>query len=108
LPHLPIIAVLPLLSAAAPAALTGDDPDDLSRDAEAAQKFDDQTFALLKSLQLTGASKSLADDFPDLLFSGIATLGKILSLFEPFADNPCFSPVRFLRGFLSRRPLASR
>jgi hypothetical protein len=38
-------------------------------------------------------SKGLAYDFPDLLFSGIATLRKILSLFEPFADNPCFSPV---------------
>jgi hypothetical protein len=56
LPHLPINTVLPLLSAAAPADLTGDHPDDSSRDVEAAQKLDDQTFALLKSLQLQGAS----------------------------------------------------
>src|SRR5271166_4639894 len=56
LPHLPINTVLPLLSAAAPADLTGDQPDDSSRAVEAAQKFDDQTFALLKSLQLQGAS----------------------------------------------------
>ena len=51
------------------------------------------------------ASKGIADDFPDLLFSGIATLGKILRLFEPFADNPCFSPVRLLRGFLEPPPV---
>jgi len=38
LPHLPINTVL------------GDHPDDSSRDVEAAQKLDDQTFALLKSL----------------------------------------------------------
>jgi tetratricopeptide (TPR) repeat protein len=56
LPHLPINTVLPLLSAAAPADLTGEDPDDSSRDAEAAQKLDEQTFALLKSLQVQGAS----------------------------------------------------
>ena len=56
LPHLPINTALPLLSAAAPADLTGDHPDDSSRDAEAAQKLDEQTFALLKSLQLQGAS----------------------------------------------------
>ena len=56
LPHLPINTVLPLLSAAAPADLTGDHRDDYSRDVEAAQKLDDQTFALLKSLQLQGAS----------------------------------------------------
>ena len=56
LPHLPINTVLPLLSAAAPADLNGDDPDDSSRHVEAAQKLDDQTFALLKSLQLQGAS----------------------------------------------------
>jgi len=56
LPHLPINTVLPLLSAAAPADLTGDLPDDSSRDVEAAQKLDDQTFTLLKSLQLRGAS----------------------------------------------------
>jgi hypothetical protein len=56
LPRLPINTVLPLLSAAAPADLTGDHTDDSSRDVEAAQKLDDQTFALLKSLQLQGAS----------------------------------------------------
>jgi hypothetical protein len=56
LPHLPINTVLPLLSAAAPADLNGDDPDDSSRDVEAGQKLDDQTFALLKGLQLQGAS----------------------------------------------------
>jgi hypothetical protein len=56
LPDLPIHTVLRLLSAAAPADLTGDHPDDSSRDVEAAQKLDDQTFALLKSLQLQGAS----------------------------------------------------
>src|SRR5215469_16285359 len=56
LPHLPINTVLPLLSAAAPADLNGDDPDDSSRDVETAQKLDDQTFALLKSLQLQGTS----------------------------------------------------
>ena len=56
LPHSPINTVLPLLSAAAPADLTGDHPDDSSRDVEAAQKLDDQTFALLKSFQLQGAS----------------------------------------------------
>jgi tetratricopeptide (TPR) repeat protein len=56
LPNLPINTVLPLLSAAAPADLTDDDPDGSSRDVEAAQKLDDQTFALLKSLQLQGAS----------------------------------------------------
>ena len=39
------------------------------------------------------ASKGLADDFPDLLFSGIAPLGKILRLLEPFADNPRFRPL---------------
>jgi hypothetical protein len=55
-PHLPINTVLPLLSAAAPADLTGNHPDDSSRDVEAAQKLDDQTFALLKNLQLQGAS----------------------------------------------------
>jgi hypothetical protein len=48
--------VLPLLAAAAPADLTGDHLDDFSQDVEAAQKLDDQTFALLKSLQSQGAS----------------------------------------------------
>jgi len=43
LPHLPINTVLPLLSAAAPADLTGDHPDDSSRDVEAAQKLDEAT-----------------------------------------------------------------
>ena len=38
--------------------------------------------------------------FSDLLFSGIATLHKILGLFEPLADYPRFSPVGFLRRFL--------
>jgi len=38
-------------------------------------------------------------------FSGIATLGKILRLFETLADNPCFSPVRLLRGFLEPPPV---
>jgi hypothetical protein len=51
------------------------------------------------------ASEGLADDFPDLLFGGIATLGKILRLFEPFSDNPCFSPVSLLRGFLEPPPV---
>ena len=45
-------------------------------------------------------SEGPAYDFPDLLFSGIATPRKILSLFEAFADNPCFSPVGLFRGFL--------
>ena len=56
LPHLPINRVLPFISAAAPADLTGDHRDDYSRDVEGAQKLDGQTFALLKSLQLQGAS----------------------------------------------------
>jgi tetratricopeptide (TPR) repeat protein len=56
LPHSPISRVLPLLSVAAPADLTGDHSDDSSRDLEASQKLDDQTFSLLKSLQLQGAS----------------------------------------------------
>jgi tetratricopeptide (TPR) repeat protein len=56
LPNLPINTVLPLLSAAAPADLTDDHPDDTSPDLEAAQKLDDQTLALLKGLQLQGAS----------------------------------------------------
>jgi hypothetical protein len=57
LPRLPVNTVLLLLSAAAPADLTGDHPDDTSPDVEAAQKLDDQTFPLLKSLQLQGASE---------------------------------------------------
>jgi tetratricopeptide (TPR) repeat protein len=56
LAHLPIKTVLPLLSAAAPADLTGDHPDDSSRELEVAQKLDGQTFALLEGLQLQGAS----------------------------------------------------
>ena len=56
LPHLPVNIVLPLLSGAAPADLTADLPDDSSRDLVTAQKLDEQTFALLKSLQLQGAS----------------------------------------------------
>jgi tetratricopeptide (TPR) repeat protein len=55
LPHLPISRVLPLLSAAAPADLIAD-PDGSSPDAIAAHKLDEQTLALLKSLQLQGAS----------------------------------------------------
>jgi tetratricopeptide (TPR) repeat protein len=56
LPHLPIKTVLPLLSAAVPAELDNDYPEGLAPDIEATQKLDDQTFALLKSLQLQGAS----------------------------------------------------
>ncbi len=56
LPHLPVNIVLPLLSGVAPADLTADLPDDSSRDLVTAQKLDEQTFALLKSLQLQGAS----------------------------------------------------
>jgi hypothetical protein len=36
--------------------IPGDHPDDSSRDVGTAQKLDDQTFALVKSLQLQGAS----------------------------------------------------
>jgi tetratricopeptide (TPR) repeat protein len=56
LPHLPINTALPLLSAAVPADLNNDHPDEFSREIEAGQKLNDQTFALLKSLQLQGAS----------------------------------------------------
>jgi tetratricopeptide (TPR) repeat protein len=56
LPYLPIHTVLPLLSAAAPAELPGDHADDSLRDVQSAQKLDDQTFALLKTLQTQGAS----------------------------------------------------
>jgi len=56
LPHLSINTVLPFLSAAAPADLIADNTDDSSRDLVAAQKLNKQTFGLLKSLQLQGAS----------------------------------------------------
>src|SRR5258707_2017956 len=53
--HLSMSTVLPLLSAAAPAELATDHPDGSAQDL-ASQKLDEQTFALLKSLQLQGAS----------------------------------------------------
>ena len=56
LPNLPINTVLPLLSAAAPADLTDSHRHDSLPDLETAQGLDDQTFALLKGLQLQGAS----------------------------------------------------
>jgi tetratricopeptide (TPR) repeat protein len=56
LAHLSMSTVLPLLSAAAPADLTIDHPDDSAQELAASQKLDQQTFALLKSLQLRGAS----------------------------------------------------
>jgi tetratricopeptide (TPR) repeat protein/transcriptional regulator with XRE-family HTH domain len=56
LPHMPLNRVLPLLAAAAPAELIGDSPDDSPPNVEASQKLDDHTFALLKALQLQGAS----------------------------------------------------
>ena len=84
LPHLPINTVLPLLSAAAPADLTGDHPNDFSGDVEAAQKLDDQTFALLKSLQLQGAS------------------GLALELISPQLD--ILSPSRPISGRAAKAP----
>src|SRR5260221_1255155 len=48
--------VLPLLSAAAPADLATDHPDDAAQELVASQKLDEQTFAQLKTLQLQGAS----------------------------------------------------
>ena len=48
--------VLPLLSAAAPAELATDHPDGSAQELVASQKLDEQTFALLKDLQLQGAS----------------------------------------------------
>ena len=56
LAHLSMSTVLPLLSAAAPADLATDHPDDAAQELVASQKLDEQTFALLKSLQLQGAS----------------------------------------------------
>lgn len=56
LPHLPFSELLPVFSAAAPADLPEDDDADLSRSLKAGQKLDDQTFALLRDLQLRGAS----------------------------------------------------
>lgn len=53
LPHLPLSALFPLFSTAAPAPLPDDD---LSRTLKSGQKLDDQTFALLRELQLRGAS----------------------------------------------------
>ena len=49
LPYLPIKTVLPLLSAAAPADLTGDHPDDSPQGLEVAQKLDDQTWHCYKA-----------------------------------------------------------
>ena len=54
LPHLPLNALLPVFSAAAHAALPDDD--DFSRTLKAGRQLDDQTFALLRDLQLRGAS----------------------------------------------------
>lgn len=56
LPHLPINALLPLFSTAAPADLNGDHPDDFYPDEETSKQLDNKTFALLRSLQLQGAS----------------------------------------------------
>ena len=55
LAHLSMSTVLPILSAAAPAELATDHPDGSAQEL-ASQKLDEQTFALLKSLQLQGAS----------------------------------------------------
>lgn len=56
LAHLPINAVLPLLSAAGPADLSGDDLHDSSLNLEVVQTLEDHTFALLKGVQVQGAS----------------------------------------------------
>jgi tetratricopeptide (TPR) repeat protein len=56
LAHLPMSTVLPLLSAAAPAELATDYLDGSPQVLVAAQKLDEQTFGLLKDLQLQGAS----------------------------------------------------
>jgi tetratricopeptide (TPR) repeat protein len=55
LAHLSMSTVLPLLSAAAPAELATDHLDGSAQEL-ASQKLDEQTFALLKGLQLQGAS----------------------------------------------------
>ena len=89
---MPINTVLPFISAAAPANLIDDDPDDSSRDGEAAQKLDDQTFALLKSLQLQGAS-GLALELISPQLDGISDLNarlkfaSILSNYGAFPRN---------------------
>lgn len=56
LPILPLSALRSLFSTAVPIDLPDDDDGDLSRSLKPGQKLDDQTFALLRDLQLRGAS----------------------------------------------------
>ena len=56
LPRLPTADLLPLFSAAIPVNLAAYDTAASSEDAESSQTLDDETFALLQSLQLRGAS----------------------------------------------------
>ena len=55
LPHLPLSALIPVFSTAVPADLS-DGESDLCQSLQAGQKLDDQTFTLLRDLQLRGAS----------------------------------------------------
>lgn len=71
LPHVPIQSVLPLLCAAAPADLRPDEADESLLDVGTAQQLDEQTFALLKQLQLRGAS-GLALELLSSQLDGIA------------------------------------
>lgn len=56
LPQLPIASLLPLFATAAHAEIADNDENDLRQGLNTAQEPDDQTFALVRSLQLRGAS----------------------------------------------------
>ncbi|MBV8329002.1 MAG: tetratricopeptide repeat protein [Verrucomicrobia bacterium] len=134
LAHLPISTVLPLLSAAAPAELATD-LEVSSQEMAVAQKLDDQTLALLKDLQLQGASglaleliSPQLDGIPDptarlkfasILFDMMHVRGRYadaaelirqeLALYPPNAEvhSPLLLPlkIRFLHHQMFYRPV---